>query len=118
MHVFQGECNHRAMAFRCAIYNGASGSGFGKLLEPTSNTVQQSTLAAWPPHSGHSRREFPVMQKGQRPIPVRRRLRDLMVEFSESFDREANALCESTGSDQPDTLPTCSVERAWEKRSK
>jgi hypothetical protein len=31
---------------RCAVYNGAFGSGFGKLFEPTSNTVQQSPLAA------------------------------------------------------------------------
>jgi hypothetical protein len=27
---------------RCAVYNGAFGAGFGKLLEPTSNTVPQS----------------------------------------------------------------------------
>jgi hypothetical protein len=31
---------------RCAVYNRAFGSGFGKLFEPTSNTVQQSPLAA------------------------------------------------------------------------
>src|SRR6201995_3854075 len=31
---------------RCAVYNGAFGSGFGKLFEPTFNTVQQSPLAA------------------------------------------------------------------------
>jgi hypothetical protein len=31
---------------RCAVCNGAFGSGFGKLFEPTSNTVQQSPLAA------------------------------------------------------------------------
>ena len=31
---------------RCAVYNGAFGSGFGKLFEPTSNRVQQSPLAA------------------------------------------------------------------------
>jgi hypothetical protein len=31
---------------RCAVYNGACGSGFGNLFEPTSNTVRQSPLAA------------------------------------------------------------------------
>jgi hypothetical protein len=31
---------------RCAIYNGAFGSGFGNLFEPTYNTVKQSPLAA------------------------------------------------------------------------
>jgi hypothetical protein len=31
---------------RCAVYNGAFGSGFGHLFEPTSNTVRQSPLAA------------------------------------------------------------------------
>jgi hypothetical protein len=31
---------------RCAVYNGAFGHGFGKLFEPTSNTVQQLPLAA------------------------------------------------------------------------
>jgi hypothetical protein len=31
---------------RCAVYNGAFGHGFGNLFEPTSNTVQQSPLAA------------------------------------------------------------------------
>jgi hypothetical protein len=31
---------------RCAVYNGAFGSGFGNLFEPTSNTVRQSPLAA------------------------------------------------------------------------
>ena len=31
---------------RCAVYNGAFGSGFGKLFDPTSNTAQQSPLAA------------------------------------------------------------------------
>jgi hypothetical protein len=31
---------------RCAVYNGAFGSGFGKLFEPTSNTAQQLPLAA------------------------------------------------------------------------
>jgi hypothetical protein len=31
---------------RCAVYNGAFGSGFGNLFEPIPNTVQQSPLAA------------------------------------------------------------------------
>lgn len=31
---------------RCAVYNGAFGSGFGNTFEPTSNTIQQSPLAA------------------------------------------------------------------------
>ena len=31
---------------RCSVYNGAFGSGFGELFEPTSNTVQQSPLTA------------------------------------------------------------------------
>jgi hypothetical protein len=31
---------------RCAVYNGAFGNGFGTLFDPTSNTVQQSPLAA------------------------------------------------------------------------
>jgi hypothetical protein len=31
---------------RCAVHNGAFGHGFGNLFEPTSNTVQQSPLAA------------------------------------------------------------------------
>jgi hypothetical protein len=31
---------------RCAVYNGAFGHGFGNLFEPTSNTGQQSRLAA------------------------------------------------------------------------
>jgi hypothetical protein len=31
---------------RCSVYNGAFGSGFGKLFEPTSNTVQQLPLTA------------------------------------------------------------------------
>jgi hypothetical protein len=31
---------------RCAVYNGVLGPGFGKLFEPTSNTGQQSRLAA------------------------------------------------------------------------
>ena len=31
---------------RCAIYNGALGSGFGNLFEPTSDTVEQLPLAA------------------------------------------------------------------------
>jgi hypothetical protein len=35
---------------RCAVYNGAFGHGFGNLFEPTSNTVQQSPLAARSPH--------------------------------------------------------------------
>jgi hypothetical protein len=31
---------------RCAVYNGAFGSGFGNTREATSNTVQKSPLAA------------------------------------------------------------------------
>lgn len=31
---------------RCAVYNGAFDCGFANLFEPTSNTVQQSPLAA------------------------------------------------------------------------
>jgi hypothetical protein len=31
---------------RCAVFNGAFGSGFGKLFEPTSNTARQSPVAA------------------------------------------------------------------------
>jgi hypothetical protein len=31
---------------RCAVYNGAFGSGFGNTFETTSNTVQKSPLAA------------------------------------------------------------------------
>jgi hypothetical protein len=34
---------------RCAVYNGAFGSGFGKPFEPTSNTVQQSPWPHDPP---------------------------------------------------------------------
>jgi hypothetical protein len=34
------------LVVRCAIYNGTLGSGFGNLFEPTTNTVQQSSLAA------------------------------------------------------------------------
>jgi hypothetical protein len=31
---------------RCAVYNGAFGSGFGNTFEATSNTVRKSPLAA------------------------------------------------------------------------
>jgi hypothetical protein len=31
---------------RCAVYNGAFGDGFGTLFDPTSDTVQESPLAA------------------------------------------------------------------------
>jgi hypothetical protein len=36
----------RRLQVRCVVYNGAFGSSFGYLLEPTSNTVRQSPVAA------------------------------------------------------------------------
>jgi hypothetical protein len=40
---------------RCAVYNGALGSGLGHLFEPVSSQDQQLAMAARSPVSGHSR---------------------------------------------------------------
>jgi hypothetical protein len=52
MHLFKGERGHRTtgadllLQVRCAVYNGALGSGFGHLVEPVSSPGPQLARAA------------------------------------------------------------------------